>query len=418
MSSVLHAGVATEDITPEPGCALGGYRRFGPSRGILDRLELSALVLSCHSASLVWVTIDNIVFLVRETDPIRSMIADFCRIPKSHVMVSFSHTHSGPSVDDKCVSMIADKAVAAVRSALASQKPAALGWSAGFADATVNRRSDGTSKASPGPAREGPVDRRIGILRIDDSNGRPLALVIRYTAHGTVLGRDNLLVSADWPGAVRRRLRSLLNCPILVVNGSAGDANPRWRGSTDDLARMGTAIAQPVLSRIGAIRTSTEVVIDAVSETVSLECEDLPEGAAADRLSEQAEQSWGVDAKPWRAEVARRLEANQRRVRLGFELQVARVGDGCLAGVPMETFAAQALDFADRAPMTPAFLNGYTNGWIGYLPADEDLARGGYEVSWAPIAHGVDTGWLMPVRPGSGLRVVGAAINLTRTLMS
>ena len=44
MSSTL-AAVATEDITPRVGCRLTAYQRTEPSMGVLDPLELGALVL-------------------------------------------------------------------------------------------------------------------------------------------------------------------------------------------------------------------------------------------------------------------------------------------------------------------------------------------------------------------------------------
>jgi hypothetical protein len=52
---------------------------------------------------------------------------------------------------------------------------------------------------------------------------------------------------------------------------------------------------------------------------------------------------------------------------LPVELQVAQIGGACGAGVPMETFTEQALDFAALNPDLPAFLSGYTDGWLGYF---------------------------------------------------
>jgi len=61
-----------------------------------------------------------------------------------------------------------------------------------------------------------------------------MAVLIRYTAYVTVLAGDNLLVSADWPGALRARLRPAVDCPVMVANGSAVDCDPRRRGSMAD----------------------------------------------------------------------------------------------------------------------------------------------------------------------------------------
>jgi len=108
MSSSIQAAVATDDITPKVGCRLATYQRTERSKGILDRLELSTLVLRSAAATFVWITVDNVVFLVGETNPLRLAVAKLCETPLSHVMVSFSHTHSGPEVDADCLKLITD----------------------------------------------------------------------------------------------------------------------------------------------------------------------------------------------------------------------------------------------------------------------------------------------------------------------
>lgn len=414
----IGAAVATEDITPEPGCALATYQRTERSKGILDRLELSALMLRSATSTFVWITVDNVVFLVGETNPLRLAIAKLCETPPSHVMVSFSHTHSGPEVDADCLKLVTDKAIEAVRRCLKSLRPASIGWGVVFADASINRRAEGFSKASISGPRDGPVDHRVGILRVNDSDERSLAALIRYSAHGTVLKGDNLLISADWPGALRNQLRRALRCPVMVANGSAGDSNPRWRGSPDDLGRVAETIATPVLKSFDSVRTSPNARVGAVSETIILECEDLPDPAAADELAAEAEREWEAPTDRWRAEVSRRWKAGERTVHLPVEVQAIQIGDAYVVGVPMETFTIQALDFASRYPERPAFLNGYTNGWIGYLPGDTDLRLRGYEVRWAPVIYGWESGWLMPIKPGAGSHIVETASRLVRQLVA
>ena len=409
MRHTLQAATATEDITPQAGRALAGYHRAEMSKGVLDRLELSALVLRSDRSSFAWITADNIAFLVRETDSIRSAVAELCSTSASSVMLSFSHTHSGPEVDQDCLKLVAERSAAAIGKCLASLQPASIGWGVFSADANVNRRAIATSKAQVPSPINGPVDRRVGVLRIDDVANRPLAVLIRYSAHGTVLRGDNLLISADWPGALRNRLRPVLRCPVMVANGSAGDSNPRWRGSPQDLERVAEAIAEPVLADFDSIRTSADARVAVEAETITLDCQDLPDPVAAQQLADEAEGEWEAPTGRWRAEVSRRWQAGQRAVQLPVEVQVVQIGDAYVAGVPMETFTVQALDFAARYPNHPAFLNGYTNGWIGYLPGDEDLESGGYEVRWAPVIYGWESGWLTPIKPGSGKRLVEAA---------
>jgi hypothetical protein len=124
MVLTMQAAVATEDITPKVGCALAAYHRTQRSVGVLDRLELSTLLLRTESSIFAWITVDNVAFLVGETDPIRLAVASMCGTSPAHVMVSFSHTHSGPEVDRDCLQIVSVKLEAAVRKCLKSLEPA------------------------------------------------------------------------------------------------------------------------------------------------------------------------------------------------------------------------------------------------------------------------------------------------------
>jgi hypothetical protein len=418
MNLFLEAAVAIEDITPPVGCRLAAYQRTERAQGVLDPLQLGVLVLRSGATSFAWIMVDNIAFLVPETDPIRRAVAEILETSPANVSVSFSHTHSGPAVDPDYINFVAQKSRAAVIRCSRSLQPAALGWGVFSADANINRRYAGTSKASVSQAADGPVDRRVGVLRIDDPTGRRLAVLIRYSAHGTVLRANNLFISADWPGALRAVLQPHFGCPVVITNGSAGDSNPRWRGSRSDLRQMADAIAQPVLAGFDSIRTSLDVRIGVKSEVITIDCEDLPNAAEARQLAEEVEREWEAPTARWQAEVSRRWQEGRRGVQLPVEVQVVQIGDGLIAGIPMETFTTQALDFSASFASRPAFLNGYTNGWIGYVPGDDDLAQGGYEVRWAPVVYGWESGWLTPLKPGAAKRLVEAATAMANLLSS
>lgn len=61
---------------------------------------------------------------------------------------------------------------------------------------------------------DGPVDRRIGILKIvHQEDHRLMATVANYAIHGTVLGGENLLISADVQGVVSKYVEEKLVPP-------------------------------------------------------------------------------------------------------------------------------------------------------------------------------------------------------------
>jgi len=83
------------NITPPVGLELsGGW--FGPSVGIHDELYAKALILESGGDTVGLITADLIGFGTRYADRIRAGAAERLGTSPRNVMVSCSHTHSGP----------------------------------------------------------------------------------------------------------------------------------------------------------------------------------------------------------------------------------------------------------------------------------------------------------------------------------
>ncbi len=93
---MLKIGVAEKRITPPVGVELSGYA-FGPSVGILDELYAQALVMEINNEYFIIITSDLIGFSVENVSEIRDRIEQATGIPGDRVMMSCSHTHSGPA---------------------------------------------------------------------------------------------------------------------------------------------------------------------------------------------------------------------------------------------------------------------------------------------------------------------------------
>ena len=110
-------------------------------------------------------------------------------------------------VDPNYTPMIEQKLMDAIGKARKNLTQAKLGVGWGFSQANINRRAvDVDGKASLGLNPDGPVDRRIGLIRIDKADGSPLVLLANYAIHGTVLGGASTQISGDAPGVVAVRL--------------------------------------------------------------------------------------------------------------------------------------------------------------------------------------------------------------------
>src|SRR5450759_3332682 len=100
MSAPLMAGAAKITITPPIGVDLCGYGgRPGPSIGVHDDLRAGAIFACDGSGCAVIITADLIGLDAAEVAEVRALVHDLTDVPPSRVMISCSHTHSGPATD-------------------------------------------------------------------------------------------------------------------------------------------------------------------------------------------------------------------------------------------------------------------------------------------------------------------------------
>lgn len=94
----FRAGAAQVDITPKDGTPLAGYYKFRGSTGVLDPLFAKTIVVEQDGARAAYVVLD----LATTNRPIviaaRKLIEEQCGITGDRVMISATHTHTGPQL--------------------------------------------------------------------------------------------------------------------------------------------------------------------------------------------------------------------------------------------------------------------------------------------------------------------------------
>lgn len=385
----LRAGVSRVDITPPLGVDLWGYfDRSGPANGKLDPLFARVLVLDDGRKSVAVITLD----LGRSFGPPQiAWLRDKARRQHgvAEVMLIASHTHSGPVIDDsyddgvpeweqRALEKIAD----AIGEAVAKLKTARIGAGLGQATLGHNRRvvqSDGTVKMlwrnSTGQ-QTGMIDPTIGVIRVDDSQGNPMAILVNYACHPVIFGPDNLRYSADFPGAMARLVESSFDeKPIcFFLQGAPGDINPML--DKTPLAENADALKIEVGEQLGR-----EVV--RVARAIKPETAATPEVAF---ISEELRfrNRWDLDSMRQMLTLAFPPALAKRYQRyvvpeiatpvttLVINKQIA------LVGLPGEPFVGLQLLLKSRSPLPMTFLTGYTNGYYGYFPTISAAVSGGY----------------------------------------
>ena len=381
----LRAGVAVRDITPEPGVAMWGYSgRKGPATGTLDPLMARALVLSAGEECVALVTMD----LGRV--PMPSALA---RIRKRaakkgvrHAVFCASHTHHGPVIEEedrpyakRIERLIGD----AIEEAAGRLQEAQVGWGTAPLDIGHNRRfiKDGRCYMmwrNEERVPTSPVDREAGIIRVDSTNGTPLAVLVHHACHPVVLGTDNLEYSADWPGEMARLVKEGTGAECLFLQGGAGDINPYLdktpvkEGGVDSMRATGRAAGDAVLSALTDIQSSR-------NENPSI-------GYAEDSV--EIGTRWDISNPDLRKKLKEKygslFDKYIAPLKPDLEVKVSTLLiDGALAlsFVPGELFVQFQLDLKSRSPLPAAFLCGYADDFYLYFPTIKDAAIGGYGAS-------------------------------------
>ncbi|PFD47215.1 alkaline ceramidase [Bacillus cereus] len=413
-------GVCKVDITPPLGIDFIGYHRETGINNIEERIYGTIFVFEKDEMKTVFISIDYIGMLVEDTNIIRERVASELHVPFEQITVVYTHTHSGPeTVGDHPLiksykTILLNNVVQGAVTANNNMTPCEVGWGVTTGDIGVNRRertSDGRAKM--GTNIDGIVDKRIGVLAMRDAESKePFGIVVFCTAHPNVLKGDSDVLSADYPGMTREILEKIVNCPVIIVQGAAGNVNAKYRGSKEELKQMAYVLSGHVLTMLPTVTYGPILNLRTISSTMQMKLKDIPEIAEIRRMARLAEKQWGVNTEEWLTIVLNKYKQDIRQLSIDLEVQLFQINEGMFSGIPMEPFSETALEMKESLQNERAFFGGYTNGYIGYLPTSEEFAYGGYEVELNPVVYGPVTNLLMPPGENTAELVVKRVMEL------
>lgn len=434
----LRAGAAAADITPRNKAFLYGYphvERY--SEGTHDPLMSSALYLEMGDKRLLVIANDLVNLDRRLTRAIREGISKRTGLDTGAIMVTATHTHSGPIImrtilnegdalipepDSEYLKFLVDTAVENACRAIGQAQPAILAHTIADASRIGGNRRDPAETSDP----------EVPVLAVKNTAGEWLAVMLVCCVHPTVLHEDTRLFSADFPGMTRNRLQQQLtgaNCPILHLTGPSGNQSPRHfvRGNTfTEAERLGGILADSIVSALKSLATNdylTEPQLAFCNKTLELPLRQFPAVEAARAKLAMAEsrlqsmrETGESPATQRTAEVdvfgARRelryayAQSDGRmeqahRLQMPAEIQVFHIGSRTFAAWPGEFFVEYGLSLKKQCPDTFAvtLANGVLNG---YVVTPEAAAEGGYEASSGLLS------------PHSGSMMVAATVKLLR----
>ena len=139
----------------------------------------------------------------------------------------------------------------------------------------------GVNRRSPD---QRPIDEQVGIIKVDDLNGRTRAVLINYSCHPTVLGPDNLLVTGDFPNFAIEEIERNIgpDAFAMFVNGTQGNIS---MGHSSELSAIGVITPGRTFERAAELGHSLaeatlaglpEIVTNDDSDALCIDCSGQP----------------------------------------------------------------------------------------------------------------------------------------------
>jgi neutral ceramidase len=443
-AQTLSVGGADVDITPPPGNRMAGYFDERIATGTHDPLHAKALVLRQGQTELALVFCDLLGLSLNVTTNARARASALTGIPVPNIMISATHSHTGPLFDDiretyfhqaalaktgadphrtmDYPAWLTERLVQVITEAQTNLRPAELSVGITTLEGVAfNRRywmTNGTVHFNPGQLNPkivrpaGPVDPRLGILLAREPGANlPFAGLTVFGLHSDTAG--GALYSADYEYYLEQTLQGAFGSNYLSAFGlgPCGDINHV------NVKKKETTTGYPVSERIGSTLGKTVLTASAdlcpltrpsfavrdKTLIVPLQIPTPEQLASAQSMIDKLADS-NVDFYA-RVSATKILDLAERGRFVPMEVQVFRFdADTALVCLPGEIFTELGMAIKHDSPFKYTFVMSVCNDRPSYVPTRKAFKEGSYEVTNSRV------------QPGSGEKLVKAAVRLLKQL--
>ena len=429
----IQAGYSIIKITPEESVPLAGYGNTSlrMSNNVLSDLYATCLALTDETGNTVLlISMD----LQRASDTIvkvaRPLISQATGVPEDHIMITATHTHSGPDMDNampvitryleklnkEWLPQVAREAMADRMDAqvsIGSTETDTLNFVRHYTnvDAAGNTQyfgdNFGTTVIDETTKHTTEVDQTMHLVQFTREGGKPIVLA-NWRAHPCLTGGNKKYdISADYVGAFRKNIEKMYKCQFIYFQGAAGNVNATSRITsemrTNDYAKHGELLALAALKCLrenmaqvdpGLIQTS-QTLLDAEFIEIT---DELLAGARVvqsiwnttnDRAQAiEAGKPYGIRS-PYHANAIVSLGYTSAKSK-ELELNAITIGGSiALVTAPHELFDTNSVWLEENSPYAMTLTLGYANGNNGYIPSKLAFEYSCYESDVCKFKEGI-----------------------------
>lgn len=394
----LQVGTGRRDITPREPVPMWGYgeRHDALSAGVLDPLYADALVIQAGGKKIAIVGLDlGRAPAEASLQRIRQRIREQAGIETS--IIAGSHTHHGPVLEltgqegkgkgrfDAALRyyrQMEDGIAASIVEANSRLAPARMAvGSVELEGFNRNRQTKIEPKSS---------DRELAVMRFDNTAGKPVAILVNFAAHPTMLPPKLLKFSADYVGALKAEVTRQTGAATIFMQGAAGDQSVNSGGK--DYQAFGRVLAEEALKLARSLNPQ-----EVAHPSLASREERLRFSSRTDFANPMVKAAYEKAFFP--ELIPNYIDEYADGVRPRLTVALLN-GDIALVGVSGEFFSNHAIRLKQRARVKQLFFFGYANGYHQYFPTIEAVAEGGYGAD-SPVS---------PVAVGAGELVMNTAL--------
>lgn len=399
----LLLGTSREIITPKIGACLYGYKPDWQSTSIADDLTAIAFYFESEDTKALWISVTVCLLNTGLMNDIRRMISDETGVPFDNIIISATHTHSGPNTSGEygwgdidreyCDEIFIPSLLKVSKDAMSSPVEVEVGVGISDSDIGVNRREfreDGRTYLGQNPW--GCYNPQLTVIAFRDKEHKPVANMVHYGMHGTCAG-SNREISRDWSGVMCDMLEKDSKALTAFVTGPEGDVGPRLSN--------GCTTGSGDISYVYEI--GNKAALDAVKTYKSIRVYNANPRLAAKQtfMSIPLRDRYPKEFAEKKVEEFKGLTVNlQGRMRLYFEKVVESyncdfkeeatrevphnflvIGDVAIVSFPYELFSEIGLRIAKYSPFPYTLSLACTNGSESYFVTETEICRGGYEIN-------------------------------------
>ncbi len=418
--SGMKVGLGETVITPPIGIPMSGYRRTDVSKGVHDDLFARSLLVEGPDGTMVVLMTLSLVEVKKEcVKAIRERITHQTGIPAKNVMISATHTHSGPEVgglDEPYTQTLIERSVESAIKAWQGRAPGSIG----VGSTVVMELGRANRRLRWGGLHPDPA---VGLIKIADAHGKLMGVAFNYGCHPSTLDLHNLLFTEDWPYFAVKRIKEELGQDVWVAYFQSAQGDIKV-GYTAELSAVGAAMpirnwwyaelkgaqmADAVLKALPNVQPAAAGQVKSVDDTfeyplmesfpLKLEQAEKELVAAKRSLADLEARGDAVGRRAldlarveaflagMRVDKARTAMDKARPTSVRLEQQAVRIGNAAFVSFPCEVFSEIGLEVKRNSPFPKTFIIGLANeSDMGYLPTVEEFKEDNYEALGSPYS--------------------------------